>query len=207
MSIQRQIQNQSEQEDSPALTSGVVETQEAMSPTNEVPIALELALIKNLAMLQQHNLASAEDCSQVSLSVRESWENGQGADPIDGIARLRTGAGDMMEATVEMISAQMAKSLPSAPTKVSFAARLIPPNSFYEKYPQIAQLSRLMLAPIAYTEDLDVIGIASINPFFADALASSILEEVKPISPVQPIISIVRLDYAGWLKMCDKHFK
>jgi len=179
-----------------------------LSPVSqEVPIVLEHALIRNLAMLQQHNLASAEDCSQVASQVRRSWEKGKGADPIDGLARLRAGNGEMLDASVEIISAKMAKSLPFAPTRVPFAARLIPPSSFYEKYPHIALLSKLMLVPISFAEDLDVIGIASINPFFADTLAATIVEEIKKTSTVQPIISSVRLDYVGWMKMCEKHFR
>lgn len=158
-------------------------------------------------MLQQHNLASAEDCSQVAAQVRRSWENGRGADPIDGLARLRSGNGEMLDASVEVISSKMAKSLPFAPTRVPFAARLIPPTAFYEKFPQIEQLCRLMLVPVAFTEDLDVIGIASVNPFFADTLAVAIADELKKTSPVKPIISSVRLDYVGWKKMCEKHFR
>ncbi|BDS08500.1 hypothetical protein NT6N_35400 [Oceaniferula spumae] len=177
------------------------------SVSQEVPIVLEHALIRNLAMLQQHNLASAEDCSQVAASVRRSWESGKGADPIAGLARLRAGNGNMLDASVEMISSKMAKSLPFAPTRVPFAARLIAPTSFYEKYPQITLLCKLMLVPIVYSEDLDVIGIGSINPFFADTLAAALADEIRQVSPVQPIVSIVRLDYVGWMKMCEKHFR
>lgn len=173
----------------------------------EVPIALEHALIRNLAMLQQHNLASAEDCSQVAGTVRRSWEKGEGADPIERLARLRTGEGEMLDVTVEMISSKMAKSLPFAPARVPFVSRLIAPTSLYEKHPQIALLSRLTKVPVIYAEDLDVMGVASINPFFADALAAAIAEEVRGISPVQPIISVVRLDFQGWLSMCEKHFR
>ena len=59
--------------------------------SQEVPIELEHALIRTLAMLQQHNLASAEDCSQVAGKVRRNWEAGKGSDPIDCLARLRAG--------------------------------------------------------------------------------------------------------------------
>lgn len=190
--------------------SGAVPAVQSQAQLNtvrqEVPIVLEHALIRNLAMLQQHNLASAEDCSQVAASVRRSWESGQGADPIDGLARLRAGSGNMLDASVEMISYKMAKSLPFVPTRVPFAARLIKPTAFYEKYPQITLLCRLMMVPIVYTEDLDVIGIGSINPFFADTLAATIAEEIKKISPILPIVSVIRLDYIGWMKMCTKHF-
>ena len=185
-----------------------VQAETQLSPvTQEVPIVLEHALIRNLAMLQQHNLASAEDCSQVAAAVRRNWESGMGADPIDGLARLRAGEGNMLDASVEMISSKMAKSLPFVPTRVPFAARFITPALFYEKYPQIELLCRLMMVPVVYTEDLDVIGIASINPFFADTLAATIADEIKQINLVQPIVSIVRLDHGGWAKMCRKHFK
>ncbi len=69
------------------------------SVKQEVPITLEHALIRTLAMLQQHNLASAEDCSQVAAAVRRNWEAGKGADPIDCLARLRSGGGDMLDAS------------------------------------------------------------------------------------------------------------
>lgn len=175
--------------------------------TQEVPIALEHALIRTLAMLQQHNLASAEDCSQVAASVRRKWESGKGSDPVDCLARLRAGGGDMLDASVEMISAKMAQSLPFAPTRIPFAGRLIPPSALYEKHPDIALLCKLMLVPIAYAEDLDVLCIASINPYFADALSASMAEIVHRQTGVRPLIGIVRLDFVSWAKMCQKHFR
>ena len=172
-----------------------------------VPIALEHALIRTLAMLQQHNLASAEDCSQVAAAVRRNWEVGKGADPIDCLVGLRARGGDMLDASVEMVYAKMAQSLAFAPSRVAFAARLIPPSALYEKYPQIELLCKLMLVPISFAEDEDVIGLASINPYFADALSATIAAELKRQNNIEPIISIVRLDYIGWMKMCQKHFK
>ncbi len=175
--------------------------------SQEVPIELEHALIRTLAMLQQHNLASAEDCSQVAAKVRRSWEQGIGADPVIGLARLRAGGGDMLDASVEMISSKMAHSLPSVPTRIPFAARLIPPSALYEKNPEIQTLCKLMLVPIAYAEDLDVLGITSINPYFADAVSAYLTENLKKETGIQPIIHNIRLDYVGWAKMCQKHFR
>ena len=173
----------------------------------EVPVLLELALIRNLAVLQQHNLASAEDCSRVAAEVRVCWEQGRGADPIEGLARLRVGEGEMLAPHVETISQQMVKSLPYIMHRVPFASRFITPTSFYEKYPHIEQICRLMMVPITFTEDLDVIGITSINPFFADTLVTAIADELKDYGSVKPIVSAVRLDYLSWTKMCEKHFR
>ena len=175
--------------------------------SNEVPIELEHALIRTLAMLQQHNLASAEDCSQVAARVRRSWEHGTGADPVDKLARLRAGGGDMLDASVEMISSKMAHSLPFVPTRVPFGSRLIPPSSLYEKHPEIYKMCKLMLVPIAFAEDLDVLCLASVNSYFADAVSAYLSEILKKETGIKPIIQIIRLDYIGWAKMCQKHFR
>ncbi|MBT8036170.1 MAG: hypothetical protein KJO21_01380 [Verrucomicrobiae bacterium] len=175
--------------------------------SEKVPVALEHALIRTLAMLQQHNLASVDDCNQVAASVRSKWGEGKGSDPVNCLARLRAGGGDMLDASVEMISAKMGRSLPFAPIRIPFAGRLIPPSGLYEKHPDIALLCKLMLVPIAYAEDLDVICIASINPYFAEALSLSITEIVEQQTGLKPIVGIVRLDFVSWAKMCEKHFR
>lgn len=173
----------------------------------EVPVAMEHALIRTMAMLQQHNLASAEDCSQVAAVVRKNWQAGKGSDPIDCLARLRAGEGEMLDASIDMISVKLAHTLPLAPTRVPFAGTLISPTALYEKNPDIELLCRLMLVPIAYAEDFDVLGLASINPYFVDALSVSITEYAKEQTGIRPIISSIRLDYIGWAKMCKKHFR
>jgi len=63
------------------------------------------------------------------------------------------------------------------------------------------------MVPICFAEDEDVIGIASINPYFADVLAVEMMRKFKKAYGIQPIVSIIRLDYIGWMKMCHKHFK
>ena len=173
----------------------------------EIPVALEHALIRTLAMLQQTNLATAEDCTQVSAMVKSEWLAGRGADPVDCLASLTAGGSEMLDATVEAISIKLAQTLPFQPTRIPFAGKLIAPSSLYEKNPDIELLCRLMLVPIAYAEDLDVLALASINPFFVDALAPIIAEYTLEKNNTKPIISSVRLDYAGWQCMCSKHFR
>ncbi|MGB2402183.1 MAG: hypothetical protein ACPIA7_02100 [Akkermansiaceae bacterium] len=173
----------------------------------EIPVALEHALIRTLAMLQQTNLATAEDCTQVSAMVKSEWLAGKGADPVDCLVRLTTGDNEMLEATVEAISIKLAETLPFQPTRIPFAGKLIAPSSLYEKNPDIELMCRLMLVPIAYAEDLDVLALASINPYFVDALSPAISDYTMEKNNTQPIISSVRLDYTGWQHMCGKHFR
>ncbi|MGB2265666.1 MAG: hypothetical protein ACPIB0_02390 [Akkermansiaceae bacterium] len=173
----------------------------------EVPVALEHALIRTLAMFQQHNLATAEDCNHVAETVKRNWLEGKGCDPVDCLARLSAGNGDMLDASVEAISTKLAGTLPEAPTRVPFAGRLIAPTALYEKNPYIFSICKLMRVPVAYAEDLDVLALASINPYFMDALSVSIGDYAMQHKGTQPIISNIRLDYAGWVNMCNKHFK
>jgi hypothetical protein len=154
--------------------SGAVEVPPQVNQSSdlspEVSSVLGHALSRTLEMLQQHNLASAEDCSQVANKVQSRWQLGQGADPVMSLARLRAGGGDMLDTSVEMISSKLGGSLP-------------------------------------FAEDLDVIGIASINSYFADAIITHIKENIKNETGVQPIMHNIRLDYLGWAKMCKKHFR
>ena len=173
----------------------------------EIPVALEHALIRTLAMLQQTNLATVEDCTQVSAMVKSKWLSGKGADPVDCLAKLTSGDSEMLEATVEAISIKLSETLPFQPTRIPFAGRLIAPSSLYEKNPEIELMCRLMLVPVAYAEDLDVLALASINPYFVDALSPAIADYTLGKINTQPIISSVRLDYAGWQYMCSKHFR
>jgi hypothetical protein len=181
---------------------------ESFSVVNQdVPVALEHALIRTLATLQQHDLATAEDCNQVAKMVKRDWLSGKGADPIDYLAKLSAGSSEMHDASIETISIKLAETLPFMPTRVPFAGKLIKPTALYEKNPDIELMCRLMRVPVAYAEDLDVLALASINPYFMDALSVAISNYAMERIGTQPIISIIRLDYAGWETMCIKHFR
>jgi hypothetical protein len=181
---------------------------ESFSVVNQdVPAALEHALIRTLAMLQQHGLATAEDCNQVAKMVKSDWLSGKGADPIDYLAKLSAGSSEMHDASIETISIKLAETLSFIPTRVPFAGKLIKPAALYEKNPDIELMCRLMRVPVAYAEDLDVLALASINPYFMDALSAEISSYAMERNGTQPIISIIRLDYAGWETMCIKHFR
>lgn len=201
------ISNQNSVQDDPSQVEGSSKNEVPSSAAQPVPMVMELALIRSMAMLQQLKLADAEACSLVSAKVHQKWEQGLGADPIDSLTRMRAAEGTMLDSMVEMASMKMARSLPVVPARIPFASRLIPPNGFYDKLPEIQRLCKLMMVPVAFAEDFDVVGLASINPYFADALATHLQEEFEQESEIQPIISIVRLDRISWMKMCEKHFK
>lgn len=163
--------------------------------------------MQTLTVLQQFDLADPESCTKITARIHEKWSKGEGADPIDVLTRMRAAEGPMLDSMVEMASMKMARSLPEVPARVPFAARLIPPTGFYDKFPEVAHWCQMMQVPVAFAEDLDVIGLASINPYFADALAAAMAEEFAKEGVVEPIITTVRLDRISWMKMCEKHFR
>ncbi|NWK54873.1 hypothetical protein HW115_04585 [Verrucomicrobiaceae bacterium N1E253] len=197
-------------QDAATLAASSPDESEAPAPSTmtaePVPMVMELALMQTLTMLQQFDLADPEACTQITAKVHAKWSQGLGADPIDCLTRMRAAEGAMLDSMVEMASMKLARSLPEVPARVPFASRLIPPNGFYDKLPEIHRLCKLMMVPVAFAEDFDVIGLASINPYFADSLAAEIKEQFKKEGGIQPIISIVRLDRISWMKMCEKHF-
>lgn len=203
------MSNQNHTEDEPTTTVGAPSGDvgsSTPSTVQPVPLVMKLALMQTLAMLQQLNLADAEACTMVDAKVQEKWERGEGADPIDVLTRMRAAEGAMLDSMVEMASMKMARSLPVVPARVPFVAHLIPPTGFYDKLPEIKHLCKLMMVPVAFAEDLDVIGLASINPYFSDALATELKEQFEHEGDIQPIIQTVRLDRINWMKMCEKHF-
>ena len=164
-------------------------------------------MIRTFAVFQQHNLATSEECSQVAGIVKSSWTNGDGADPLESLVKLRMIEGENMDELVESLSYDMAQALDTSPLRIPFLSSLIIPNAFYEKYPSVARLCRLMMVPVTYNEDADVIGLTSINTYFSEAMAAIIVDEMKAYSNVVPFVNISRVSHSNWTKMCKKHFR
>lgn len=179
----------------------------APEQSSEVPISLKLALIQTFATFQQYGLANSAECNQLGTTIGSSWSQGIGADPLESLAKLRYVEGEDFDLIIETLSFQIAQGMSPVPLKVPFLNRLIPPSSFYEKYPSVAKICELMMVPVSYNEDADVIGLTSINPCFSDALSSIIIDEMKLFTKVKPIINITRVSYSNWSKMYKKHFK
>jgi hypothetical protein len=173
----------------------------------DIPLVLEQALVRTLEALQQLELATLQECNQVAETVKKNWLSGKGCDPVECLARLNSDDEELLDARVESISAKLAETLSHPPTRVPFAGKLITPNSLYEKNPYIESICKLMGVPVAYAEDLDVMALASINPYFMEALAVTISDYTMQNLGTQPIISTIRLDYASWVAMYSKHFR
>lgn len=173
----------------------------------DIPLVLEQALARTLEALQQLELATLQECNQVAETVKKNWLSGKGCDPVECLARLNSDDEELLDARVESISAKLAETLSHPPTRVPFAGKLITPTLLYEKNPYIESICKLMGVPVAFAEDLDVLALASINPYFMEALAVTISDYTMQHLGTQPIISMIRLDYAGWVAMYSKHFR
>jgi len=173
----------------------------------DIPLALEQALVRNLEAFQQLNLATLQECKTVAETVKGNWLSGKGCDPVECLAKLNTDDEDMLNTSIESISSKLAETLTNGPTRIPFAGKLITPNSLYEKNPYIESICKLMGVPVAYAEDLDVLALASINPYFMEALSVAISDYTMQLLGTQPIISMIRLDYASWVAMYSKHFR
>ena len=173
----------------------------------DIPLALEQALVRTLEAFQQLKLATLQECKQVAETVKGNWLSGKGCDPVECLARLSAEDEDVLDARIESISAKLAETLTQSPTRVPFAGKLITPTLLYEKNPYIESICKLMGVPVAFAEDLDVMALASINPYFMEALAVTISDYTMQHLGTQPIISTIRLDYSSWVAMYSKHFR
>ena len=186
---------------------GVTTIQRKEPATNTIPPALQHALIRSMAMFQQHNIASVMECSEAAKIIKQKWQAGQGADPIEALCQLRSSTGEIDEEVANQIASEVLYAVAVKPVYVSFAHRLVMPSSFYGKYPEMTYMCKLMKVPVTFNEDTDVIGLTSFNPLSVNILSDIFVDEVKAVRGIKPLISVSIMNHANWDEMYKKHFK
>ncbi|MBK1790109.1 hypothetical protein [Persicirhabdus sediminis] len=172
-----------------------------------VPSHMEHSLLHTLRIIQELDLATHDECMKVRMKVRGKWELGQPADAVEVLARMQGRPDEILDESIERISQKLAGSCVIPPARIPFASRFEMPMAFYDKYPDLQKLARNYKAPVLYAEEADVIGIGSVNPYFAEAFAQSIEKQIFAQLGTKPIITIVRLEPVSWQKLCKTHFK
>ena len=62
------------------------------------------------------------------------------------------------------------------------------------------------MTPILYAEELDVIGVASINPVALGIAAQIIMRTLGEKTGTTPIVSRILLHHDGWMSLCQQQF-
>lgn len=89
---------------------------------------------------------------------------------------------------------------------LGFADRMAVPIEFYTQEADIAELCRLLQAPVLQAESGCFLTIASINPITAEALSGEIVRIFRSRGLLIPVIFPVRTDFESWQCLCRRHF-
>lgn len=89
---------------------------------------------------------------------------------------------------------------------LAFAHQNETPIEFYNDYPQISEICRLLSAPIIQISEKDFLTVTSINPFTATAAARLISNEMEAEFGRKPFQFITTTDLNAWKYTRERHF-
>ncbi|MAS95820.1 MAG: hypothetical protein CMO55_21665 [Verrucomicrobiales bacterium] len=91
-------------------------------------------------------------------------------------------------------------------THLSFAQQTETPLDFYNNFPAISEICRLLSCPIIQVNEKDFFMVTSVNPFTATAAARIISNEVEAEVGRKPFAFSTTTDLNSWRYACERHF-
>lgn len=89
---------------------------------------------------------------------------------------------------------------------LAFAQQAETPIEFYNSYPAISEICRLLASPIIQVNEKDFFTVTSINPFTATAAARLISNEIQHEVGRKPFCFITTTDLNAWKYLLGRHF-
>lgn len=91
-------------------------------------------------------------------------------------------------------------------THLAFAHQTDTPIEFYNSFPAISEISRLLGAPVIQVNEKDFFSVTCINPFTATAAARLISNEIQHEVGRKPFFFITTTDLNAWKYLLGRHF-
>lgn len=177
------------------------------APTGRTPAeVMALCLRESFSVLIRSGLATETELAVTADVVERGMLDGGSVDVIEALVRVQGSTEEHVPAEAGRIAQGMAHALYPPLPLIPFAAKLITPTSFYENFPQLFSLSKLLMAPIIYAEDTDAVGTAALNPVAAKIMGEEILAIVDQRTGIKPFVSVVRMEHNHWSFLTRKHF-
>ena len=161
---------------------------------------------QTISALHQSGMATEHEARDLIRFLHDVPEDAPPVDVLVTLAKMQGSDEEHMSPAITRLANAISGTIPSPPPVIPFAGKLIAPSAFYESFQNILSLGRALLAPVIYAEDTDAIGVAAVNPFAAQLLASEIHSAVESRFGIQPFMTVARLDYESWTFLLRKHF-
>lgn len=91
-------------------------------------------------------------------------------------------------------------------THIAFAHQNETPIEFYNDYPAISEICRLMSTPIIQVSEKDFFTVTTVNPFTGTAAARLILNEIEAEVGKKAFFFATTTDLNAWKYTCERHF-
>lgn len=91
-------------------------------------------------------------------------------------------------------------------THLAFAHQTDTPIEFYNSFPAISEISRLLGTPVIQVNEKDFFSVTCINPFTATATARLISNEIQHEVGRKPFFFITTTDMNAWKYLLGRHF-
>ncbi len=91
-------------------------------------------------------------------------------------------------------------------THLSFAQQTDTPIEFYNAFPAVSEISRLLGAPVIQINEKDFFTVTGVNPFTATAAARLITNEIQQETGRKPFCFVTTTDLAAWKYLHGRHF-
>ncbi len=154
---------------------------------------------------------SPEDTSRITqkyLKVINKTEKGEAFQ--DALTYLVVEGWKKEEFEARDVTLELTKALLRySKTKMShlaFAHQNDTPIEFYNAFPAVSEICRLLACPIIQVSEKDFLTVTSINPFTATAAARLIINEIEADGGVKPFHFITTTDLTAWRYTCERHF-
>ncbi|HCQ39275.1 MAG TPA: hypothetical protein DIV39_08995 [Verrucomicrobiales bacterium] len=179
----------------------------SLPPGSAASLATDPAcLSQTCRLLEDHGLATPAE-------LKELQHHGQGPlrgprpwDALEFLAALRIREPEARPLEVERLGRSLSQSLGQPLALVPFASKMPTPSVFYDMNESLLLECRKLMTPVLYAEELEVIGIGSINPAALRISAQTIMQCIADKTGTTPMVSSVLLHHEGWISLCQQQF-
>ena len=165
-----------------------------------------ICLDQTAKLLQEHGLATLAELNQLREHGLAPPQGPRPWDPLEFLAALRVPDPDARFLEVERLGRALSQAMGQQLVLVPFASRLPTPSAFYDLNESLLAECKRMMTPVLYAEELEVIGVGSINPGALGIAAQIIMHTLGERTGTTPIISRVLLHHDGWMSLCQQQF-
>ena len=180
---------------------------ESASSSGGAPTAADPACLdQTIRLLQEYGLATPAELHQLREHGLAPQQGPRPWDPLEFLAALRVSEPDARPLEVERLGRDLSLSMGQPLALVPFASRMPTPSVFYDLNEGLLGECRRLMTPVLYAEELEVIGIGSINPTALGIAAQMIRHALAEKTGTTPIVSRVLLHHEGWISLCQQQF-